>query len=237
MTAMRLQRALARAGVSSRRNAETLIREGRVRVNGDVAVIGTVVDPVRDVIMVGRRRVRPAAPAWLVLHKPVGVVVSRRDEAGRTTVFDLLPEVPALTYVGRLDVMTAGLLLLTTDGEATHRLTHPRYAVERSYRALVHGRSESEIRALLARPIVVEGRPVRVVRWRTRPAGRSTDLHLVLAEGRHRIVRRMCEQLGLSVERLTRLSYGPIQLGSLKPGQWRHLAPGEVRALVAAPQD
>ncbi|HEX9582513.1 MAG TPA: pseudouridine synthase [Gemmatimonadales bacterium] len=234
---MRLQRALARAGVSSRRAAESLIREGRVRVNGDVAVIGAVVDPGRDVIMVGRRRVRPAAAAWIAFHKPVGLVVSRRDEAGRTTVFSLLPDLPALTYVGRLDVMTAGLLLLTTDGEAIHRLTHPRYAVERAYRALVHGRSESQIRGLLSRPVNLEGRPVRIVRWRTRPAGHSTDLQLVLAEGRHRMVRRLCEQWDLKVERLTRLSYGPIQLGSLKPGQWRHLAPAEVRSLLAAPRD
>jgi 23S rRNA pseudouridine2605 synthase len=234
---MRLQRALARAGVSSRRGAELLIREGRVRVNGDIAAIGTVVDPARDVIMVGRRRVRPAETAWIALHKPVGVVVSRRDEAGRTTVFDLLPEVPGLTYVGRLDVMTAGLLLLTTDGDATHRLTHPRYAVERAYRALVHGRSEQEIRTALDRRTVLDGRPVRILRWRTRPVGRSTDVQLVLAEGRHRIVRRLCEQMGLKVERLTRLSYGPVQLGALKPGEWRYLAPGEVRALLAAPRD
>ncbi|HXV86255.1 MAG TPA: pseudouridine synthase [Gemmatimonadales bacterium] len=233
---MRLQRALARAGVSSRRAAEGLIKEGRVRVNGQVATIGAVVDPARDVILVGRQRVRAAAPVWIALHKPLGVVVSRKDPAGRPTVYALLPQVPGLTYVGRLDVMTGGLLLFTTDGEGAHRLTHPRFQVERSYRALVHGRPEADIRRALARPVPVEGRPVRMVRFRTRPAGRATDLHLVLAEGRNRIVRRLCEALGLKVERLTRLSYGPVQLGTLKPGQWRYLAPGEVRVLLAAPR-
>ena len=232
---MRLQRALARAGVSSRRAAESLIREGRVRVNGTVAGIGTVVDPARDVIMVGRQRVRQqAAMAWVALHKPLGLVVSRRDEEGRRTVFDLLPDIPGLTYVGRLDVMTSGLLLLTTDGEAIHRLTHPRFGVERSYRALVHGRSEGEIRGLLARPVMIEGRPVNITQWQARPAGGgATDLLLVLAEGRHRIVRRLCERIGLKVERLTRLSYGPVKLGRLKSGEWRHLTPAELRALDA----
>lgn len=233
---MRLQRALARAGVSSRRGAESLIREGRVRVNGTVAEIGSSVDPDRDVITVGGRRVRPApgGPVWIALHKPVGMVVSRSDEEGRTTVFDLLPKVPGLTYVGRLDVMTSGLLLLTTDGEETHRLTHPRYAVERTYRVLVHGRPESEIREALRRPIVLEGRPVGLVRWSLRPVGHSTDVLLALAEGRYRIVRRVCDALGLKVERLTRLSYGPVKLAALKPGEWRYLTPAEVRALHGA---
>ncbi|HWP38081.1 MAG TPA: pseudouridine synthase [Gemmatimonadales bacterium] len=231
---MRLQRALARAGISSRRGAETLIREGRVRVNGTVAGIGASVDPARDVITVGGRRVRPAAaPVWIALHKPVGMVVSRSDERRRPTVFDIVPKVPALTYVGRLDVMTSGLLLLTTDGEAVHRLTHPRFAVERTYRVLVHGRSESEIRELLRRSVIIEGRRVNLVRWRTETAGRSTDVLLVLAEGRHRIVRRLCESLGLKVERLVRLSYGPVRLGSLKPGEWRYLTRAELRALDA----
>jgi 23S rRNA pseudouridine2605 synthase len=234
MTAMRLQRALARAGISSRRGAEVLIREGRVRVNGTVAGIGASVDPAHDVITVGGRRVRPVgAPVWIALHKPVGVVVSRRDERRRQTVFQGLPPVPGLTYVGRLDVMTSGLLLLTTDGEAVHRLTHPRFAVERTYRALVHGRAESEIRELLRRPVIIDGRRVNLIRWRTEAAGRSTAVLLVLAEGRHRIVRRLCESLGLKVERLVRLSYGPVRLGSLTPGEWRYLTRAEIRALDA----
>ncbi len=232
MTLMRLQRALARAGFASRRGAEELIRAGRVRVNGTVAQLGVSVDPERDVILVGSRRVVPARTEWIALHKPLGYVVTRRDPRGRPTVFDLVPPVRGLTYVGRLDVMTSGLLLLTTDGEAAHRLMHPRFAVERSYRALVHGRREAEIRRALAQPVVIEQRPVHIVRWRLERGERgSSDLTLVLAEGRYRIVRRLCERLGLKVERLIRLSYGPIRLGTLEPGEWRRLASAEVRAV------
>ncbi len=236
MSEMRLQRALARAGVASRRRAEDLIRAGAVQVNGVVAAVGTKVDPDRDVIVVGRRRVRPAPPIWLALHKPLEYVVSRRDPQGRRTVFELVPRTPGLTYVGRLDVMTSGLLLLTTDGEGSHRLTHPRYAVERTYRALVHGRSGDAIRAALRGRVVVDGRPVAIRSWRVRSgAGGSSDLTLVLTEGRHRIVRRLCKHLGLRVERLTRLSYGPVRLGRLPVGSWRYLSSAEragVRALA-----
>jgi 23S rRNA pseudouridine2605 synthase len=231
---MRLQRALARAGVASRRGAEELIRAGRVRVNGRVAEIGRRVDPARDIIMVGTRRAVLARTEWLALHKPLGYVVTRRDPRGRRTVFELVPPVRGLTYVGRLDVMTSGLLLLTTDGEGAHRLTHPRYAVERRYRALVHGVGEMDLRRALARPIVIEGRAVQLREWRMRPAtGDTLDLLLVLAEGRYRIVRRLCERLGLKVERLTRLSYGAVRLGTLKPGEWRRLTGAEIRSLQA----
>ncbi len=231
---MRLQRALARAGVASRRTSEAMIRAGRVRVNGDVAHVGMSVDPERDVVTVGGRRIRPAAATWIALHKPVGYVVTRRDPEGRPTIFSLVPSVPGLTYVGRLDVMTSGLLLLTTEGGAANRLMHPRYQVERTYRALVHGRSEDAARRALGAPIVVDGRPVRVVHSRVRASrGDALDVIMTLAEGRYRIVRRVCEQLGLKVERLTRLSHGPIRLGALPVGHWRFLARREVSALGA----
>lgn len=230
---MRLQRALARAGISSRRRAEDLIRAGYVKVNGSVAAIGSTVDPEHDVITVRGRRIRQASVTWIALHKPVGYVVSRRDHRGRATVFELLPDVPALTYVGRLDVMTSGLLLLTTDGSALHRLTHPRFGVERTYRALVHGRSANEIRQELRRGVEVDGRPVRVVGSQVQDRGRSVELRLVLAEGRYRIVRRVCAKLGLRVERLARLSHGPVNLGRLRVGEWRHLTRRERQAVEA----
>jgi 23S rRNA pseudouridine2605 synthase len=230
---MRLHRALARSGVASRRRAEELIRAGLVRVNGTVGSIGQQVDPDSDVITVRGRRVKPVAAVWIALHKPVGYVVTRKDPRGRPTVFSLLPDTPGLTYVGRLDVMTSGLLLLTTDGTAVHRLTHPRYSVERTYRALVHGRSLHDIRRELARPVVIDGRPVNIVRFEMAERQGSVELTLVLVEGRYRIVRRLCERLRLKVERLVRLSYGPIRLGRLAPGQWRHLRPGELDALRA----
>jgi 23S rRNA pseudouridine2605 synthase len=232
MTLMRLQRAMARAGFGSRRGAEELIRAGRVRVNGAVAELGMSADPERDVILIGSRRVVPARAEWVALHKPLGYVVSRRDPRGRPTVFELVPPVRGLTYVGRLDVMTSGLLLLTTDGEAAHRLMHPRFAVERTYQAVVHGMRGADIRRALARPVVLEGRAVRLLRVRVEAArGNSSQLTLVLAEGRYRVVRRLCERLGLKVERLIRLSYGPIRLGTLKPGEWRKLSGAEVRAV------
>ena len=134
MTLMRLQRALARAGVASRRKAEELIRAGRVRVDGGVAELGMSVDPARQRVLVNGRPIGAAARVWLALNKPVGYVLGRSDPAGRRTVYDLLPKVPGLTYVGRLDVMMSGLPLLTTDGAAAHRLTHPRFAVPRTYR-------------------------------------------------------------------------------------------------------
>lgn len=234
MTTMRLQRALARAGVRSRRAAESLIEAGRVRVNGRVAKLGSSADPETDRITVDGKPVRPAQEAWIALHKPVGHVVSRTDAEGRPTVFALVPRVPGLTYVGRLDAMTGGLLLLTTDGEAVNRLTHPRYEVEKTYRVRVHGRTSAEIRTQFGRPVPIDGRPVAVRRVTVRPAdGGSTDIQLVLTEGRNRIVRRMCEALGLKVERLTRLAHGPVRLGRLAPGVWRHLTPREIAALRA----
>ncbi|HEY6209114.1 MAG TPA: pseudouridine synthase [Gemmatimonadales bacterium] len=231
MSVMRLQRALARAGVTSRRKAEDLIRAGRVRVDGAEATLGSSVDPERQRVTVDGRVVRPPGVAWIALNKPVGYVVSRGDPEGRRTVYDLLPPVPGLTYVGRLDVMTSGLLLLTTDGAAAHRLMHPRYAVPRTYRLRVHGRPLAEVKAALGRPPVIDGRPVRVTGFRARPAERSVELEVTLAEGRHRIVRRLAEALGLKVEWLHRVTYGPVRLGRLAEGKWRRLAAGEIEAI------
>ncbi len=232
MTAMRLQRALARAGVTSRRKAEDLIRAGRVRVDGAVATIGTSVDPARQRITVDGAAVRPAErTTWLALNKPIGYVVSRSDPAHRPTVYDLLPAVPGLTYVGRLDVMTSGLLLLTTDGAAAHRLMHPRYAVVRTYELGAHGKRAVEVERALARPIPIDGRPVRVISARVRPAGKRIEIELTLAEGRNRIVRRMAEAIGLKVEWLHRTRYGPVRLGALAEGRHRSLTRREVSAI------
>ena len=231
MTLMRLQRALARAGVTSRRKAEELIRAGRVRVDGEVATLGVSVDPARQRVTVDGRAVRAGAIAWLALNKPVGYVVSRGDPEGRRTVYELLPKVPGLTYVGRLDVMTSGLLLLTTDGGAAHRLMHPRFAVPRTYWLRAHGLSVAELRRALALPIVIDGRPVRVMDFRVRPVARSVEVELTLAEGRQRIVRRLAEALGLKVEWLHRVAYGPVRLGRLAEGKYRRLSAVEIQAI------
>jgi 23S rRNA pseudouridine2605 synthase len=232
---MRLQRALARSGVASRRAAEELIRDGKVRVDGAVATLGSKVDPGRQRITVSGRAVKLQARRWLAFHKPLGVVTTASDEEGRRTVLDYIPESAGLTYVGRLDVMTTGLLLLTTDGEAVHRLTHPRYHIPRRYTALVHGRPTAEIADAVRRKTLIDGRPVVPSEVRVRPGteGRSI-LDVTLAEGRNRIVRRWAEAMGLKVDRLARLAYGPVRLGDLPPGRYRPLTPKEEAALYKA---
>lgn len=231
MTVMRLQRVLARAGVTSRRKAEDLIRAGRVLVDGAVATLGASVDPDRQRVSVDGRAVRPAVATWFVLNKPIGVVASRGDPAGRPTVFDLVPDVPGLIYVGRLDVMTSGLLLFTTDGAAAHRLTHPRYAVPRTYRLAVHGAGVDAVRRALAGRPVVDGRRVAIVSALVRSKGRSVEIELTLAEGRHRIVRRLAEALDLKVEWLHRVAYGPVRLGDLAAGRSRPLTRREIQGI------
>lgn len=232
---MRLQRALARAGVASRRAAETLIEEGRVRIDGRVATLGMKVDPDKQKITVGGKPVRVQQKRWLAFHKPMGVVTTASDEEGRRTVLDFIPDKAGLTYVGRLDVMTTGILLLTTDGEAVHRLTHPKYRIPRHYTALVHGRSTDEVAKAVREQVVLDGRPVVAQEVRVRPGkqGRSI-IDVTLTEGRNRVVRRWAEALGLKVERLARLSYGPVRLGELPVGQFRPLTPREEKALYSA---
>jgi len=235
MSEMRVQRALARAGVASRRAAEELIRAGRVRVDGKVAELGSKVDPDRQKITVGGKPVRVVARRWLAFHKPLGVVTTASDEEGRRTVLEFIHDPAGLTYVGRLDVMTTGLLLLTTDGEAVHRLTHPKYRVPRHYTALVHGRATPEIEKLARERIVIDGRAVVAEDVRVRPgSGGRSILDVTLTEGRNRIVRRWCEAMGLKVERLARLSYGPVRLADLPVGRSRPLTPKEEAALYKA---
>lgn len=231
MTTMRLQRLLARAGIASRRKAEELIAAGRVRVDGVRARVGESADPEAQRVTVDGRAVRPATACWFALHKPVGVAVTRLDRAGRPTVFDLVPERPGLTYVGRLDLLTSGLLLLTTDGAAAHRLAHPRFAVARTYQVEVRGLPAAAVEAALRSGPVIDGRPVEVRDVRTRTRGQLVELTLTVAEGRNRLVRRLCAALGLTVERLHRVTYGPIRLGRLEPGQYRELMPTERGAL------
>ncbi|HEU4697983.1 MAG TPA: pseudouridine synthase [Gemmatimonadales bacterium] len=232
---MRLQRALARAGVASRRAAEELIEAGKVRVDGKVATLGMKVDPATQRITVSGRAIERPERRWLAFNKPLGVVTTAADEQGRRTVFDFIQDPTGLTYVGRLDVNTTGLLLLTTDGDAVHRLTHPRYKIPRRYTALVHGVATGELQGLVRQRTLVDGRPVEPTEVRVRPGkeGRSI-LDVTLTEGRNRIVRKWCEAMGLKVERLARLSYGPVRLGDLPPGRSRPLTPKEEELLYKA---
>jgi 23S rRNA pseudouridine2605 synthase len=229
---MRIQRALARAGVLSRRKAEELVANGRVTVNGAPAQVGQTVDPERDVIKVDGERIGAPSPTeWFVLHKPAGVITSRHDPEGRRTVFDLAPARPGLTYVGRLDFLTEGVLLLTTDGAAAHRLTHPSHEVERTYIASVLGEGDMAVEQA-RHGVQLEDGLVRPRRISAERKGRGRwELTITLAEGRNREVRRLCEALGVEVDRLIRVKFGPVELGDLAPGKVRSLTKAEKTAL------
>jgi 23S rRNA pseudouridine2605 synthase len=229
---MRIQRALARAGVLSRRKAEELVANGRVTVNGARAQVGQTVDPDKDVIMVDGDRIdRPSPLEWFVLHKPAGVITSRHDPEGRKTVFDLVPKRPGLTYVGRLDYLTEGVLLLTTDGAAAHRLTHPSRKLERTYVASVIGDAEGATEQAHM-GVELEDGVVRPKKFKAQKLGRLRwELTITIAEGKNREVRRFCEALGLEVDRLVRVKFGPVELGDLPVGKVRSLTKLEVKAL------
>jgi len=226
---MRLHRALARAGIASRRSAELLITAGRVRVNGTVAMIGQGIDPTVDQVTVDGNAVAlaPTTATWIVLHKPAGVMTTRSDPRGRRTVFDLVDDAPGLTYVGRLDFDTEGVLLLTNDGDAVHRLTHPSAQVERVYVATVYG--DAPAAAMRARQGVTLGDgPVHPMRVAVRPVrGDRWEFEVAIGEGRKREVRRLCSTLGLKVERLVRIAFGPVRLGRLPVGECRALSARE----------
>lgn len=245
---VRLQRYLAQAGVASRRRSEDLIAAGLVAVNGSVVTRpGVTVEPGRDRITVRGRTVRarfpeasPRAAVCVALHKPPGVVTTRSDPAGGRTVFDLVdePDLGRLVYVGRLDRDTEGLLLLTDDGRLAHRLTHPRWGVERTYVADVAGAlDERRLAAGAERGIELEdGRTApfrsRILSRREEGRGARRKIRLVVTEGRKREVRRILEGCGGQVLRLVRTRYGTVSLDDLAPGASRRLTPDEVEALA-----
>jgi 23S rRNA pseudouridine2605 synthase len=232
----RLQKVLARAGMGSRRTCEALIAEGRVTVDGEVAILGRRVDPAVAHVEVDGVPV-PVAPDLVsyLLNKPPGVVTTLSDPQGRRTVVDLVPSEPRVFPVGRLDYDSEGLLVLTNDGELTQLLTHPSHGVAKAYLAEVVGvPTAGEVRRLREGIELDDGptAPARVAIVATQTD--SAALELVIHEGRNRQVRRMCEAIGHPVTRLVRTRIGPLSDARLAPGEWRPLEPSEVRALYAA---
>lgn len=226
----RLQKVLAAAGYGSRRACEVLIAQGRVRVNGEVAVLGRRVDAERDIVLVDNAIV--AIKTGLVhylLNKPVDVVTTMHDPEGRTTVADLVPDEPRVFPVGRLDYATEGLLIMTNDGELSHRLTHPSFGVDKEYLVHVEKAPSSSAVNRLRRGVELDD-------GKTAPAevGVVGDrlLRITIHEGRNRQIRRMCEAVQCPVVRLARVRIGPIRDSWLRPGQWRPLSQDEVRRLA-----
>ncbi len=229
MRPMRLQALLARAGVTSRRKAEELILKGLVRVNGEVARLGQKVGPEDVVEVAGKRVELPKERLVLLLHKPKGYTTTRLDPHATKTVYQLLPDIPGLQAVGRLDRDSEGLLLFTNDGELLFRLTHPRYGVRKVYRVWTErGTLPQEVCRRLLAGVALEDGPARALACRPAPGGAI----LTLGEGRKREVRRMLQAVGYPVKRLLRLQVGPIRLGDLPPGKWRRLSEEEVQALL-----
>ena len=230
----RVQKIMAEAGFGSRRACEEMIRAGVVRVNGQVAVLGTKADPEKDEITVRGRAIQREKTVYIMLNKPKRVLSSTEDELeeGRQTVRDLVNLPGHLYPVGRLDKPSEGLILLTNDGHLAHRLTHPRYEHEKEYQVLVFGRPTAETLAQWQRGILLDGQmtaPAKVRVDKTMPD--ATWLTVILREGKKRQIRRVAAALGHEVRQLLRVRIGPLVLSGVEVGQWRHLTPAEVRAL------
>ena len=229
----RLNRFLARRGVASRRGADLLIASGRVTVNGAVSTVGSTVRPAVDRVFVdGHRIPARAVSVTIVLNKPAGVVTTRNDPYQRRTVMDLIDPVPGLVPVGRLDADSRGLLVLTTDGDLAHAVSHPRRGVTKRYRVTVdRSISAGELEQLTA-GVELEDGPARALKAKRSRNGMAVEV--VMSEGRKREVRRLFAALGLEVRDLVRIAVGPLELGSLPEGEARPLREAELSSLRAA---
>ena len=238
MEKIRLQKFIADIGLMSRRAAEAEIEKGNVSVNGHVATIGMKIDPKEDIVTYKGKRLKYEKKeyTYIMMNKPRGYLSSTSDDRGRNCVTDLLKGVDARVYpIGRLDLISEGMLLLTDDGELKNRLTHPKHSVPKLYRVKVGGEVSEEQYEILTSPLTIDGyriKPVDVVVGETDESG--TVLKMTLFEGRNRQIRKMCEAAGLTVKRLSRVSIGNLKLGGLPVGKWRYLEGEEVEYLYKA---
>ena len=238
MNKIRLQKFIADSGLMSRRAAEEEIKNGNMAINGHVAEPGATVDPKNDSVTYRGKRVRYEVKkyTYIMMNKPRGYLSSTTDDRGRKCVTDLLDGVDARVYpVGRLDLISEGMLLLTDDGELKNRLTHPSHSLPKVYRVKVAGSVTEAQMDILSSPLVIDGytiKPVTVIIGSTDENG--TVLKFTLTEGRNRQIRKMCEQAGLTVKRLSRVSIGNLKLDRLPVGKWRYLDDVEVEYLKRA---
>ena len=232
---LRLQKYLAEAGIASRRASEELITAGRVSVNGNTATLGMSIDPETDTVLFDGKPVKQEEEIiTIMLNKPKGVVSTSDDPQGRKTVQEYVKDIPARLYnVGRLDINSEGLLLMTNDGELAHRMTHPKFSVAKTYFAICDGKlTPSEIASLVNGVTLDDGMtaPARVTRVNPTTAG-DTSFLITIHEGKNRQIRRMLEAIGHRTLRLKREKFGPLYLGDLKPGETRRLTQDEMRSL------
>lgn len=228
----RLQKILSQYGVASRRQAEGMIVQGRVTVNGETAQLGQLADPVMDEIKVDGKVLETAPEAvYYMLNKPRGYVTTLQDEQGRKHVGDLMADCGQRVYpVGRLDLNSEGLLLMTNDGELTNRLTHPKEGYEKVYHVWVNGFTQDALK-ILTSSILIDGKMTVPAKVRILSQKKTTLLEFTLFEGRNRQIRRLCEAAGVTVTRLKRVEEGPLHLGDLPVGKWRKLTDEEIGEL------
>ncbi len=230
----RLQKLISAAGMASRRRSEELIKAGKVTVNGIPAALGDSADPDIDIICVdGRLLLRPAERTYIMLYKPRGYVTTLRDEKNRRCVSELVKDAGARLYpVGRLDMYSEGLLIMTDDGELANRLMHPSSQTDKTYHVWVKGRCSETALKVLGSPLVIDGYRIRPAEVElVKQTGEYTQLSIRIHEGRNRQIRKMCDCAGLRLTKLRRVSEGSLSLGELRPGQWRHLTEEELQEL------
>ena len=232
----RLQKYLSDCGVMSRRAAEKEIEAGNVKVNGVIATIGTKIDPESDVVEYKGKVIfdsKPNGYIYIMLNKPAGVVTTMSDEKGRPCVSELVSELGVRVYpVGRLDMYSEGLLLMTNDGALTEKLTHPRHEIPKIYHVKVKGAVNANQMEKLTSPLTIDGYTIQPVKCKILSISeKETVLSMTLYEGRNRQIRKMCEECGLLIKKLKRIAIGEIKLGDLPSGKWTHLSTSQVKYL------